>query len=152
VPKNFSNEHPQILLFADLGQSVLDEAVVETCCYISGWQRLASIAFRNLRRVPRLFVGSSLAEDTDGFIWKPLFFFNRIPMRQMFYGLSGEQVAQLNSNAKLEPCVGRVTKGLSTCSDERFVRCFWEVSPAEPYKRWFPLARAFTVMVFPLAQ
>jgi hypothetical protein len=141
LPSRTDSHAERLAFLVDLGANILDEAVVEAACYIVASARTRPVAFADLRQVNRQLLGTKIPVLPNEYAWLLPEFFDGIPMRQFLYLLTESQVRSLNSGDKFEPHLGRVTKGLSTCSDERFVRCFWEVPPTLLYQRWFPLAK-----------
>jgi hypothetical protein len=141
LPSHAEPGGEHLAFLVDLGPNILDEAVVEAACYIVAPATTDAAAFADLREVHRQQLATRIPVRPDEYVWLCSNFFDRIPMRQFLYLLTEQQVKSLNSGNKFEPHLGRVTKGLSTCSDERFVRCFWEVPPTLLYHRWYPLAK-----------
>jgi hypothetical protein len=110
----------------DLGLGVLD-AMVETAAYVLGPSADGCARFLDLRGTEKASaaIGSALSSAA----WKTIErdHFLRLPQGQLLYDLSNEDVGALASCTQIEPIVGRVTKGLSTGDDGRFVRLRWEV-------------------------
>jgi hypothetical protein len=141
LPPPESGQDARLEFLLDLGPNILDEAMVEATCYIVSTSAKNPLGFADLRKQPRPNLQASVPQSANAWRWLQPAFFNLIPMRQFLYNLSKDQIASLNSGRTIEPNIGRVTKGLSTCSDERFVRCFWEVPQDSLFDRWFPLAK-----------
>jgi hypothetical protein len=114
-------------LIADLGGGVLDTAMVETAAYVlrSSGDQLSIFDLRAAKAKD-----SSLLKLIRSLSWKSacLDQFRSAPLHQILYDLSSDEVESITSSGSIEPIIGRVTKGLSTGDDERFVRLRWEVS------------------------
>src|SRR5262249_29878844 len=63
--------------------------------------------------------------------------FQRISEAPLVYYLSESLLDQLTSERKLRD-VAEVRQGMATSNNDRFIRCFWEVSRQE---RWVPYAK-----------
>jgi hypothetical protein len=113
-------------LVLDLGLGVLD-AMVETAAYVLGDGSKQVVRFQNLRSTTKTAeaIGRAFGDGT----WVDLEreYFRKLPHSQFLYELSDGEAGALLSASRIEPTVGRVTKGLSTGDDERFVRLRWEV-------------------------
>lgn len=129
---------PSLQLFLDLGLGVLDGAMVETAAYVLG---------SNPGR-QALYLDARAGEDKGALIervqpWRrhPHSRFHQLPMQQLLYDLSEQDLDKLSSYETLEPTVAQVTKGLSTGDDFRFVRLVWEVPPEAIGQRWHLFAK-----------
>ncbi len=113
-------------LVLDLGLGVLD-AMVETAAYVLGDSNTQVVRFQNLRSTPKTAdsIGTAFRDGT--WVDHEREYFHKLPHCQFLYELSDGEAGALLSDARIEPTVGRVTKGLSTGDDDRFVRLRWEV-------------------------
>jgi len=124
--------------FVDLGLGVLDNATVETAAYTAGPNPKGQAQFLDLRNAPRREATLAGAQD---WIVVPLQDLRTLPGAQFLYDLDQQDKRKLLDEGSLEPDLGRVTKGLSTGDDERFVRAWWEVEPTQVGPRWKLLAK-----------
>lgn len=126
-------------LIADLGGGVLDTAMVETAAYVlrSGGDHLSIFDLRAAKTKD-----SSLLTLIHSLSWKSVCLeqFRNAPLRQILYDLSSDEVESITASGSIEPTIGRVTKGLSTGDDERFVRLRWEASRNAP-SGWEPFSK-----------
>jgi hypothetical protein len=123
-------------LLWDLGVGVLDGAMVETAGYVycsSSREPTASIGFWNDKHTEKATIKSPSASQ---FSSRSYSFFRSLPLQQLIYEADDEVRDGLSAACQFEPHLGRVTKGLSTCSNERFVRCLWEIPQPEIKSRW----------------
>src|SRR5262249_33768170 len=63
------------------------------------------------------------------------------PAHLIAFAASSEELADLSSERRLDPHVGRVTKGLSSSDDFRFLRLMWEPRESELGSRWIYCAK-----------
>jgi hypothetical protein len=117
-------------LVLDLGLGVLD-AMVETAAYVMGTAGDPAVHFLDLRTTTKAMrsISDALAQAT--WMERSRERFRGLPYCQFLYDISDEAAGSFSSGAQIEPQVGRVTKGLSTGDDDRFVRLRWEVLPTE---------------------
>tara|TARA_R110000782_G_scaffold30348_6_gene75511 strand:- start:7890 stop:12305 length:4416 start_codon:yes stop_codon:yes gene_type:complete len=127
----------EIEYLVDLGWGILDDALVETAAYTLERGGFDRSLFSDTRKGPRLHDG------IEELHWhhRRRSFFNLVPGNQLLYWLSSEQLELLNADSRFEPDLGRVTKGLSTSDDERFVRLRWEVPAEVDQPRWIPFSK-----------
>ena len=129
-----------LTLFVDLGHDILDDAIVETCCYTISAEkdrRDQIIAFQDLRGVPR----DSIYDFSSHLFNAPVVFkqahsFLSLPNTPILYTASQRELRDLGSGLSIDPDFGRVTKGLNTGDNERFMRLIWEVPFEELNNRW----------------
>lgn len=127
---------PRLTLLADLGGGVLDRALVETAAYIVS-DGADELCVFDARQDDDKAQTLREAVARDGFRCIALDRFRAAPQRQILYGLSEADTTQLSDGrATVEPFVGRVTKGLSTGADDRFVRLLWELPPDVRSRGW----------------
>ena len=131
---------------ADLGQGVMDDAMVEAAAYVleAGWKASATpviraiaddnragaleacvAAYRSALPDPRLFIGDRKA-------------FSLLPDSPFVYWVDIDTIKQFASEKKFEPDVGSVRVGLQTGDDPRFVRAVWEVAPEDTQFCYYP--------------
>ena len=115
-------------LVVDLGLGVLD-AMVETAAYVLGTGSPDTVRFLNLRSAQKNSDSINAAFLEDAWNKISLDRFRALPQYQFLYDISDEDAGSLSSDRRIEPKLGRVTKGLSTGDDGRFVRLRWEVRP-----------------------
>jgi hypothetical protein len=123
-------------LLWDFGGGVLDGAMVETAGYVycrSANEPSAPIVFWNDKLADK---ANLQLPSADRLSTKTYSFFRLLPSQQLIYEADNDVRNSLNADSQFEPHLGRVTKGLSTCSNERFVRCLWEVPQHELRFRW----------------
>ncbi|MEQ2010442.1 MAG: SAM-dependent methyltransferase, partial [Limisphaerales bacterium] len=123
-------------LLWDFGVGVLDGAMVETAAYVycrSTREPAVPIGFWNDKLTDKATLQFPSA---NRFSEKSYVFFRSLPSQQFIYEADDEVRNGLNSARRFEPHLGRVTKGLSTGSNERFVRCLWEIPQHELKSRW----------------
>ena len=116
-------------LVLDLGSGVLD-AMVETAAYVLGPAATETICFLDLRATTK--TDTSIQVDLSAGSWRTANrnYFRTLPQSQFLYDLSDENAGALATGTRIEPSLARVTKGLSTGDDERFVRLRWEIGQA----------------------
>ena len=131
----------QLALLLDLGLDVLDTAAVETAAYVlveSSYAQLNKPAvFLDARNLPRPQLDSLLlCLDEVPTYRRSLTRFTAVPDTPLAYTATDEEITGFSSGNLLEPTFGKVTKGLSSGDDERFLRLMWEVAPSEIGVRW----------------
>ena len=135
-----------IRVIADLGQGVMDEAMVEAAAYvlerttptatttvfraIADDDRQCAVracldAFREGKAEPRLFLADQEA-------------FHLLPDSPFVYWIDGQTVQQFSLPHRFEPDIGSVRQGLATGDDPRFVRAIWEVAPEDTQFCYYP--------------
>jgi len=131
-----------IRLFVELGEGVLDSALVETATYVLGPKNNELI-----NRFPSIFIRLPEMEDKSfelaeeikqikqnkASISKLLFqnTFNSIQDTPLAYWLPSEVLAAFKKLKKIEGSAATIKVGLQTGDDFRFVRTFWEIPPEE---------------------
>jgi hypothetical protein len=117
-------------LVLDLGLGVLD-AMVETAAYVLGTSGDSKVRFLDLRATSK--ATGSISDAMAQTIWREVApeRFRRLAHCQFLYDISDEEAESLSSGTQIESKFGRVTKGLSTGDDARFVRLRWEVVPTQ---------------------
>ena len=125
------------VVFADLGNGVLDTAMVETAAYCleKTVRQSSATFFRHLQSNDKATSLRLAVDDTshgkrsdDVFDLTPTSF-NQVPGTPFAYWVS-DQVRRLYAELPSLEGVGRAVRvGLQTSNDERFLRCWWEVAP-----------------------
>jgi hypothetical protein len=118
-------------VFVDLGGGVLD-AWVEVAMFVAGRNPDRRALFSDRRQSESK---TSVRSNDREWVSRKLSFFEALPGQQILYGLDAAHRFRLDGGT-IEPTIGRVTKGLSTADDPRFVRCRWEVNPATIGQCW----------------
>jgi hypothetical protein len=124
----------ELMTLADLGEGVMEQAMVEAAAYVIGprWAARDSRA-RFLRMVAAPDPASAL-EQTINNSGSPDSFdvdlraFDDIPSMPVAYWVAPTTVQQLLAPSSFEPSHGKVRQGLATGDDFRFVRAWWEVA------------------------
>lgn len=130
---------PRLTQFLDLGSGVLDGAMVETAAYILDAEPSEGILYADWRRS-----NSKNQADLGGIdIWqqKPISMFNVGGTNDFLFGLSSDEIGNLDGGDAFSPRFADVTQGLTTDDDERFVRLRWEVPSASIGLRWQTFAK-----------
>lgn len=138
--------HSAVEVIADLGQGVMDDAMVEAAAYVlergknsqttqviraiaeeDRYQALNTsvTALKTGQHDPRLFTGE---RET----------FDLLPDSPFVYWVDSDTIKQFASEQKFEPDIGNVRVGLQTGDDPRFVRTVWEVAPADTQFCYYP--------------
>lgn len=143
---NVLSHRSAVEVIADLGQGVMDDAMVEAAAYVL--QRSApthtvtvfrTIASENQQQAleecldacrkgqaePRVFH----ADQSD---------FNLLPDSPFVYWIDGETIRQFASSKHFEPDIGVARNGMTTGDDHRFVRTIWEVLPEDTQFCYYP--------------
>jgi hypothetical protein len=131
-----------LTLFLDLGPGVLDSAMVETAAYVLGPPAGEHVRFIDARQVHKASASSSIL-NAPAVDW-PSTRFLALPQADLLYDLDASAFSELTAGGTtFEPGIGRVTFGLTTKDDFRFVRLRWEVSPGDIEKDgpWVPFAK-----------
>ncbi len=123
----------RLALLLDLGGGVLDQALVETAAYVVG-DRCSELAVKSLIEVADK---EAVARERIGWEHFDHAHFRSMPMFQLIYKLERTQGSALSDRTQsLEPTFGRVTKGLSTPDNFRFLRLRWEIAPDAVERGW----------------
>lgn len=138
----------QLLLFADLGLGVLDDALVEAAAYViqhGVGQDHRIVASRHLatrnKEASLLAVNQempkSAAERRDVFLISQDII-ERIPGGVFGYWAPVVFLERFRDTESFQTHIASVRQGLATADDFRFVRLAWEVSPESigPDRRW----------------
>jgi len=127
-------EHgPRLAILLDLGGGVLDQALVETAAYVLA-PDCTHLVVRSLHDVANK---QDAAREAVGWVDFDHTHFRAMPMSQLIYKLDRADGAALTDRARsLEPAFGRVTKGLSTPDNFRFLRLRWELASESTGRGW----------------
>jgi hypothetical protein len=128
----------KLRLFLDLGEGVLDNAMVETASYtIERSVFRKNALFFDLSEVDVQNKANKLSDTLSDFIvdnkvvfWGNPEEFSKIPGNPFSYWVSPKIRAAFKEIPAVEGKAGYVRKGLTTSDDFRFIRCWWEVDPA----------------------
>lgn len=133
-------------VIADLGQGVMDNAMVEAAAYIlkAGAAGEDTTVIRAITAANReLAIETSLAAWRAGREDPRLFAatrkaFSLLPDSPFVYWVDAATLGKFTSQRHFEPDIGSVRQGLATGDDFRFVRAVWEVPPADTLFRHYP--------------
>ena len=130
-----------LVAMADLGQGVLDNAMVETAAYILQRQKISldSIFFRLLdtaidekgETLLAEIVRLSLKLSSQLTYRAYQATFKSLPGSPISYWVTDGIRTKFHELPSLEESVADVRVGVQTGNDFRFIRCWWEVSPRE---------------------
>jgi hypothetical protein len=133
-------------VIADIGQGVMDDAMVEAAAYV-----LARGESKPLVKVIRAIADSDRALaleqcvqayrsdlPDDRLFSTETIAFSLLPDSPFVYWASAETIKQFSSEKCFEPDVGTVRVGLQTGDDPRYVRAVWEVQPADTVFCYYP--------------
>lgn len=145
-------------VFADLGEGVLDSAMVETAAYcLHRRKRSNAMFFRLLTNKEKDAglqegigaVASGNPSNAAVFSVNPLSF-QQVPGAPFAYWVPESVLALFQKLPALENSQRRVALGLSTKNDVRFVRTHWEVNPVwiRRNKRWSNYANGSNAVPF----
>jgi hypothetical protein len=134
---------------ADLGEGVLDAAMVETAAYClrkGGYAQ--SVFFRLLDIVEKETpLGNAISQLVRGISDLAEVFivaareFTAVPGSPLAYWVSRDVRGLFRRLPSFESEGRTVRQGLATCDDFRFVRAKWEIPPSEFYSRWFSFSK-----------
>ena len=119
---------------ADLGQGVMDNAMVEAAAYVLAKARPTSrvTVFRAIADTDRTSTlktcidAHNVARAEDRLFLSDQATFHLLPDSPFVYWIEGKTIKQFHTGKTFEPDVGRVRVGLQTGDDPRFVRAVWE--------------------------
>lgn len=143
-------------LAADLGEGVMDDAMVEAAAYVVRQNRgpQPSLFFRMLGLRERAGALREVAASVKAHSSNPrvflreLTFCQSLPDAPLVYWVSAQDLSALATLPRLEPCAAKVRQGMVTGDNPRFVRVLWEVPYArlavrgefhDASKNWAPL-------------
>jgi hypothetical protein len=129
-PKILGKSDGTMSLFVDLGLSVLDSAEVETAMFIikRDLEPDFHTRFVDLRKKsrPELEMSPIAEHFRTAFVRQPNAFWV-IPECAILYTANDQELDDWANSTRLDPEVARVTRGLNSSNDERFLRLWWEV-------------------------
>ncbi len=131
----------------DLGEAVMDEAMVESAAYVLHGKKNGkeTIVLRLLGQEDRgEKLCSSIGAVCKGNAPESLFVVDlqacaTLPNAPIVYWIDPHVIVSLARHPHFEPAIGQVRCGLSTGDNFRFVRLLWEVTALDFQNRWFPL-------------
>lgn len=123
-----------LLILADLGDAVMDDAQVRSAAYIIAKSKNygPAIDFLDCRKVADKnaalleYLGYARRKSP---ISVDRAFFSRLPGNKLIYDAPNRIADLFESELHFEPSVGTVRKGLTTFDDFRYLRLWWEVKP-----------------------
>jgi len=144
--ENIVLDNSALRLIADLGQGVMDDAMVEAAAYVI--ERTVpsniTVVFRAIAEKDRQGAVESCIDaycaekpDLRNFIADQSFF-RLLPDCPFVYWIDKKIIQLLSSKQRFEPNIGHVRQGLATGDDPRFVRTVWEVSYADTQFCYYP--------------
>jgi hypothetical protein len=131
---------------ADLGQGVMDDAMVEAAVYVlerSAPQSITPFLRAITERDRERCIDACLDAYKSGKTAPQLFLaqqqtFRCLPDTPFVYWVSENDLRAFTGRLEFEPEVGAVHQGLSTSDDPRFVRAVWEVPPENTAFVYYP--------------
>ncbi len=131
---------------ADLGQGVMDNAMVEAAAYVmERAQPVAVIPFvraiAEREREPVLCVcvnSFNLGKLESRLLLACQDTFKKLPDSPFVYWTTDDDLNCFSRLQQFEPHAGLVRQGLSTSDNPRFVRAIWEISPEDTIFIYFP--------------
>lgn len=119
----------QICLWADLGEGVLDDAMVETCAYTisKSTPRTSTVFWDDSKRNANLLKGFFNKQDLNRLSIVNQENFSFIPGSPLSYWVRSNLLKVIKTFPKMDDSEIEVKVGLQTGDDFRFIRCWWEV-------------------------
>ncbi|MDR3577963.1 MAG: BREX-1 system adenine-specific DNA-methyltransferase PglX [Anaerolineaceae bacterium] len=125
---------PVASLLLDLGQNVMDEAVVESCAYVLGNRKNLGIEALDCRNtfdkatycVNKYWSYFGSEECKWYFVKKKDILL--LPESKLIYKIGNKLFRIITTNEQFDPQAGEVRTGLTTFDDFRFLRLKWEVN------------------------
>ena len=135
-----------IEVIADLGQGVMDDAMVEAAAYVlergatnSTTNVIRAIADEDRQQVLDVCVANHREGERDGRIFNAeKKTFDLLPDSPFVYWVESSTIRKFASDNFFEPYVGKVRQGLSTSDNFRFVRTVWEVAYQDTVFCYYP--------------
>jgi hypothetical protein len=138
-PRVLGERESLLTEFVDLGLDVLDGAAVETALSIisTRCENERLIWFKDVRDEPRELLNTfdTLLIEHAPILRKGKRFLD-LPQSAILYTATDEELEALTSTSKIDPDFGKVTPGLQTSDNERFMFLYWEVPVDTLGKRW----------------
>lgn len=126
-------------LLADLGEGVMEQAMVESAAYVLARRRsrpraqsvfIRAVTSRDRAEVIERAVRRFNVGETDPDVFTPdLARLGKLDGSPMAYWVDPGSLDPLRNHPSFEPGEGVVRQGLATGDDFRFVRAWWEVAP-----------------------
>jgi hypothetical protein len=133
---------PRLVLLADLGLGVMDNAYVESAAYVVGGgsaPRFAALDCRRGRIVDPTLVCSDAFSNLGHLVERSIV--TSLPQKKILYSLPSNVAQILQTQESFEPQIGTAREGMKSFENERFVRLAWEVSAGKIGKtldwHWF---------------
>ena len=129
----------ELQVVADLGERVMDEAMVEAAAYVMSRKQpgrppqqpvvIRAVTSDDRSATLRSAVKAVRSKATHEMVYRPdPLVLSSIAGQPFAYWVTAEIVRELTTHRPFEPSAGVVRQGLATGDDFRFVRCWWEVS------------------------
>jgi len=141
-------------VMADLGENVMDDAMVEAAayCFQKSWQQeheysifVRLLGAKNREKELRSDVNNLFdGEISDRIFIRKISDFGLLRQYPFAYWVNKRIVKSIARAGSLEPDVADVRCGLSTGNNERFVRALWEIPSSAIGTRWIPLVMTGT--------
>ncbi|TVR84540.1 MAG: BREX-1 system adenine-specific DNA-methyltransferase PglX [Rhodospirillales bacterium] len=133
-------------VIADLGQGVMDDAMVEAAAYVlaRAERKQHATVIRAIANADRtLAMEECVRAYRSGGADERLFSpdrkaFDLLPQSPFVYWTSAEIIKKFSIDEFFEPTIGSVRQGLATGDDPRYVRAVWEVQPADTIFCYYP--------------
>lgn len=133
-------------VIADLGQGVMDDAMVEAAAYVlkCGAAHPTTNVIRAIADEDRhLTLSACVSNHRKGNADARIFqaekkTFDLLPDSPFVYWVDAKTIKQFDRKERFEPEVGTVRVGLQTGDDPRFVRAVWEVAPKDTQFCYYP--------------
>ena len=144
--KNVVLRRSALEVIADLGQGVMDDAMVEAAAYVleRGSQSNETVVIRSIADEDRKAATDTCAaairrggEDHRIFLGQAKTFAS-LPDSPFVYWVRSETIRCFYTEMAFEPDVGNVRQGLATGDDSRFVRGVWESRPEDTQFCYYP--------------
>ena len=128
-------DRSSVEVIADLGQGVMDDAMVEAAAYVleAGSRKQNSTVIRAIEDVDRnIALQEATIAHRLGTLDKRLYSadrktFSLLPNLPFVYWINADVITRFVSEIHFDPHIGKVCQGLSTSDNFRFVRVVWEV-------------------------
>lgn len=124
----FASPTEGISIILDLGEGVLDQAGVETAAYVVAKPCSCDVVVLDARNLEKPFHYSQLTRQLWHSVERSVL--ASTTGAELLYELSRSEWEQLAERDPLDPTLARVTFGITTKDNFRFVRLRWEVEPS----------------------
>ncbi|HEX9608117.1 MAG TPA: hypothetical protein VF962_12875 [Gemmatimonadaceae bacterium] len=139
-----------LVVLADLGHGVLDDALVEAAAYVlekgTGSEVFWGRGLLESRDKSTDLLRMTRASGSDGLSWRNRARLRSLPGSPIAYWVPDSFIAATFAHPPLAESVGEARWGLQADDNFRFVRLAWEVVPDG--KSWFPLAKGGEYALF----